>query len=201
VNGVVVTGRQAEYVAFVGQFEALMGVPPTEAEVAHYFGVAGASAHQMLAALERKGVLARLPRASRALVLNVAPDELPILAAPGHSARNPAKAWSTFGLYLAERLVARQGSAWVKVAPLLRLGAVLDDLLVAVGAKLALRRHSAARLKSLSEGLLAGDRATSPEVERAGRSLLAPEVAGAAPSPARSRPASKPVDPNQRTLF
>ncbi len=64
------TERQREVLAFVEEFCARRGYPPTVREVAARFGIQPRAADDHLAALKRKGYLHREPGRSRGLVLS-----------------------------------------------------------------------------------------------------------------------------------
>jgi repressor LexA len=73
------TDRQAQYLAFIHDYTKVNRQPPAEADIARFFGVSPPSVHQMLGELEKRGLLARTPGASRSLRVLVRRSELPEL--------------------------------------------------------------------------------------------------------------------------
>lgn len=63
------TERQREVFEFIKRFQAERGLPPSLREIGEHFGITLRAVQDHLAALERKGVLRRLPGRSRGLVL------------------------------------------------------------------------------------------------------------------------------------
>ena len=65
---ITLTATQDKVLAFVEQASALSGPPPTIKEIAQHFGWSSTStAQQHLAALQKKGRLARTPKSPRSL--------------------------------------------------------------------------------------------------------------------------------------
>lgn len=65
------TDKQGQYLAFIHHFTKIHRVAPSEAEIQRYFGVSPPAVHQMLASLERRGLIERTagkPRSSRVLL-------------------------------------------------------------------------------------------------------------------------------------
>ena len=56
---------------------AIAAEPPAERDMQHYFRVSPNAVHQMVLALEKKGLLARDPGAARSIRLLVGRDEIP----------------------------------------------------------------------------------------------------------------------------
>jgi len=75
----VFTPKQGQYLAFIYAYTRVLGQPPAEADMRHYFGVSPPTVHQMVLALERGGWIRRTPRAARSIELLVEPEVLPIL--------------------------------------------------------------------------------------------------------------------------
>ena len=73
------TAKQGQYLAFIHYFTKIYGVPPSEAELQRYFRVSPPSVHQMVLALESKGLIARAPGKGRSIRLLVDRAELPDL--------------------------------------------------------------------------------------------------------------------------
>lgn len=73
------TAKQGQYLAFVYYFSKIHGEPPSEAEMQRYFRVTPPPVHQMMLALEAKGLIARIPGKGRSIRLLVDRAELPDL--------------------------------------------------------------------------------------------------------------------------
>lgn len=73
------TAKQGQYLAFIYYFTKIHGKPPSEAELQRYFRVAPPSVHQMVLALESKGLIVRAPGKARSIRLLVDRAELPDL--------------------------------------------------------------------------------------------------------------------------
>ena len=86
------TSREGQVLAFIHHYTTLHGRPPAEAEIAHFFQVTPPSAHLMVLALERRGLITRTPGEARSIKLRVPPEELPVLhsALAGKSIGQPA---------------------------------------------------------------------------------------------------------------
>jgi repressor LexA len=82
-RGESMTERQRAVLEFIERFQAERGLPPSLREIAEHFGIAVRAVQDHLAALERKGVLRRLPGRSRGIVLadhvSAKPRRIPIL--------------------------------------------------------------------------------------------------------------------------
>lgn len=72
------TARQREIAAFLEQVLKEEGRPPSRADIARQFGFNRATAQQHLVALERHGVLQRLPGA-RGIAMCASPTQIPII--------------------------------------------------------------------------------------------------------------------------
>jgi len=73
------TAKQGQYLAFIYYFTKIHGEPPSEAEMQLYFSVTPPSVHQMVMALESKGLIARTPGKARSIKLLLSRAELPDL--------------------------------------------------------------------------------------------------------------------------
>jgi repressor LexA len=73
------TAKQGQYLAFIHYFTKIHGGPPSEAELQRYFRVTPPSVHQMVVALESKGLIARTPGKARSIRLLVDRADLPDL--------------------------------------------------------------------------------------------------------------------------
>jgi len=56
------TRRQGQYLAFIYYYIKLHGYPPAEADMQRYFRVSPPTVHQMVMALEKKGLIEKVPR-------------------------------------------------------------------------------------------------------------------------------------------
>ncbi|WP_299696918.1 hypothetical protein [Hydrocarboniphaga sp.] len=73
------TAKQGQYLAFIFYFTKIHGQSPSEAEMQRYFRVTPPSVHQMVVALEAKGLIARTPGMGRSIKLLLSRAELPDL--------------------------------------------------------------------------------------------------------------------------
>ena len=73
------TATQGQYLAFIHTYTLLHRVPPAEADFQQFFQVTPPTVHSMIVALERRGLIARVPRQARTIRLLLAPDQLPPL--------------------------------------------------------------------------------------------------------------------------
>src|ERR1700710_2519272 len=73
------TAKQGQYLAFIYYFTKINGRSPSEAEMQRYFGVTPPSVHQMVVALEQKGLIARTPGKARSIKLRLSREDLPDL--------------------------------------------------------------------------------------------------------------------------
>ena len=89
------TERQGQYLAFIHAYTKVNGRPPAQADLQRFFAVTAPSVHQMILALERRGLLRRTHRRARSLEVLVDPEHLPV------------HAWSILSL-----LVRRLRKAW-----------------------------------------------------------------------------------------
>jgi hypothetical protein len=186
----VPTFRQAQYLAFIAQHQALLGAAPSEADIADFFGVSGPSAHQMLVALEARSFLYRIPGIARSSRLAVPLHTLPLLGGPGHSSSEPAEALTTFALYLARRLAARNVHEFAKFAAIHRLAARLEEILSLLGSPPQVLKRSVAAVTRLAKQVRRGPR-------RPSRAPSPP------PPPPQRKPKAPPVKPpsGQGSLF
>lgn len=75
------TEKQGQYLAFISMYTLLNRRPPAEADMQQFFHVTPPVVHQMIIALERRGLLSRIPGQSRTIKVLVPEDELPRLRA------------------------------------------------------------------------------------------------------------------------
>lgn len=73
------TEKQGQYLAFIHVYTKLNRRPPAEADMQSYFRVTPPSVHQMVVALEKKGLIRRQPGQARSIEVLLAPQDLPPL--------------------------------------------------------------------------------------------------------------------------
>ena len=73
------TPKQGQYLAFIHAYMLVLGRPPAEADLRRHFRVSPPSVHQMLATLERAGLILRQPGIARSVQLRIDPSSLPPL--------------------------------------------------------------------------------------------------------------------------
>jgi DNA-binding MarR family transcriptional regulator len=73
------TPRQGQFLAYIHAYTALHRQPPSEAEMAAFFGVSAPSAHQMVVTLERRGLVERTPGQVRSIRVLLLPTAIPDL--------------------------------------------------------------------------------------------------------------------------
>ena len=83
------TAKQGQYLAFIHTYTLLHREPPAEADFQRFFQVTPPAVHDMIVALERRGLITRVPRQPRTIKLLVSSDDLPALqpiktTAPGY---------------------------------------------------------------------------------------------------------------------
>src|SRR2546423_14030596 len=89
------TRRQGQYLAYIQTYTRLHGQPPSEAEIAAYFGVSPPSANQMVDTLVRRGLIERTPGQARSLRVLLPPEAVPDLGSgPTRPPAEPAFAAS-----------------------------------------------------------------------------------------------------------
>jgi superfamily II DNA or RNA helicase len=76
------TPLQGQYLSFMTMYSALNRRPPAEADIQHYFKVTPPTVHNMIVALERRGLIRRTPEQARAIEVLVPREQLPTLAEP-----------------------------------------------------------------------------------------------------------------------
>lgn len=82
------TERQGDYLSFIHYYTRVNGQPPAESDIQRFFGVTPPTAHNMVIELERRGLLARTPRAARSLRVLIPADQIPPLPDPTDSNRS-----------------------------------------------------------------------------------------------------------------
>ncbi len=73
------TDKQGQYLAFIHAYTKLNRRPPAESDMQLYFGVTPPTVHQMVLALEQRGLIRRHPGVARSIELLVTPEKLPLL--------------------------------------------------------------------------------------------------------------------------
>ena len=73
------TATQGQYLAFIHTYTVLHREPPAEADFQRFFRVTPPTVHAMILALERRGLISRVPRQPRTIQLRLAAHELPAL--------------------------------------------------------------------------------------------------------------------------
>jgi DNA-binding MarR family transcriptional regulator len=73
------TGRQGQYLAFIFYYTKIHRAPPAEADFAKFFKVSPPAVHDMILALERRGLIERTPGKARSVRLRVQRADLPEL--------------------------------------------------------------------------------------------------------------------------
>lgn len=73
------TAKQGQYLAFIHTYTVLHRQPPAEADFQQFFQVTPPAVHDMIVALERRGLISRVPRQPRTIRLLLSAGELPAL--------------------------------------------------------------------------------------------------------------------------
>ena len=73
------TKLQGQYLAFIVAYIKLNRRGPAEADFQRYFGVTPPSVHNMVVALERRGLVKRTPGRPRSIEVSVPIDQIPSL--------------------------------------------------------------------------------------------------------------------------
>ena len=73
------TAKQGQYLAFIHTYTLLHREPPAEADFQRFFQVTPPAVHDMIVALERHGLISRIPRQPGTIRLLLSADELPAL--------------------------------------------------------------------------------------------------------------------------
>lgn len=77
--GELFSDKQGQYLAFIHAYSKLNRRPPAEADFLRFFSVSPPSVHSMILALERRGLIRRVPGVARSIELLVRPELLPVL--------------------------------------------------------------------------------------------------------------------------
>jgi repressor LexA len=73
------TAKQGQYLAFIHYYTKVNDSPPAEADMQRYFRVTPPTVHQMVLALEARGLIKRTPGHARSIRLMIGPEDLPAL--------------------------------------------------------------------------------------------------------------------------
>ena len=73
------SARQGQYLAFIYYYSKINRRPPAEADIQRYFEVSAPAVHQMVLALQARGLIERTPGQARSIKLLVSRSELPDL--------------------------------------------------------------------------------------------------------------------------
>lgn len=73
------TPKQSQYLAFIYNYTAIHGRPPSEADIQRKFRLSPPSVHSMIIRLEENGWITRVPGQARSIRVLVPPGELPTL--------------------------------------------------------------------------------------------------------------------------
>ncbi len=102
------TERQGQFLAYIHQYSVVNGGAPAEADMQRFFQITPPSVHSMVLALERQGLIRRVPGQARSITLTVSPESLPPLETrptPTPQAMTKARkkpgGWSTIRPHLA----------------------------------------------------------------------------------------------------
>jgi DNA-binding MarR family transcriptional regulator len=76
------TALQGQYLAFIGTYTLIHRQAPAESDMQHFFRVTPPTVHNMVLALERGGLIARIPGKARSIRVLVRDDEVPRLEEP-----------------------------------------------------------------------------------------------------------------------
>lgn len=191
---VEITSRQLQYMIFIAQYLELVGVAPSEGDIADYFGVSGPSAHQMVVTLETKGLLARLPGQSRSIRLLVSGNGLPVIGGDGEEATNPHVGLASFARYLAKRFAGSGAHSLARFASILRLAYRSEELLLESGASPRFAERTREALLRAAQEMVGN----APRDERMVSSTEDRRGAAAAAPPKKPR---REVPPEQGDLF
>ena|SRR2546430_5600342 len=105
------TLRQGQFLAYIHAYTRLHRQPPSEAEMAAFFGVSPPSVHQMVVTLERRGLIARTPGQARSLRVLLPPTALPDLDS-GQTPLRQEPAFEATYPHLAQWIM---GGGWVEL--------------------------------------------------------------------------------------
>jgi len=87
------TPLQGQYLTIIRAYSLVNERPPAEADMRRYFQVTPPVVHQMILALERKGLVERVPGQARSIRVLVAPEDLPTLRLPPSRPAPSMESW------------------------------------------------------------------------------------------------------------
>jgi SOS-response transcriptional repressor LexA len=105
------TPRQGQFLAYIHAYIRLHRHAPTEMEMANYFGVSPPSVHQMVVALQNRGLIQRLPGQARSIRVLVSPRDLPDL----ESGQTPLRVGPAFEECYPDLAGWIMGGGWVEL--------------------------------------------------------------------------------------
>lgn len=73
------TPKQGQYLAFIYAYTTINGYAPAVTDLQRFFGVTGATAHNMVVRLADLGLVDRTPGAARSIAIRIPPETLPVL--------------------------------------------------------------------------------------------------------------------------
>ena len=73
------TAKQGQYLAFIYYYTKLNGISPAERDMQRYFRTSPSAVHQMVVAIERSGLIERVPGQGRSIRLLLARQQIPDL--------------------------------------------------------------------------------------------------------------------------
>jgi len=73
------TEKQGQYLSFIFYYAKIHGCAPAEADMQMYFNVSPPAVHQMILALEGRGLIERIPGKARSIRLLVQREDVPDL--------------------------------------------------------------------------------------------------------------------------
>jgi len=76
------TALQGQYLAFIRTYTLIHRQAPAEADMQQFFRVTPPAVHTMVLALEKRGLIQRVPGKARSLRVLVPPDAVPALEEP-----------------------------------------------------------------------------------------------------------------------
>lgn len=105
------TPRQGQFLAYIHAYTRLHKQPPSEMEMATYFGVSPPSVHQMVVTLENRGLLQRTPGQARSLRILIPSKELPNL----ETGETPLRVGPAFETSYPDLASWVMGGGWVEL--------------------------------------------------------------------------------------
>ena len=72
------TTLQGQYLAFIRTYSVINRRPPSEADMQRFFGVTAQSVHQMVLALDNRGLISRTAGVARSIRVPVRQEDRPL---------------------------------------------------------------------------------------------------------------------------